>query len=261
MKLTLQVIDCDGMLLARSDGENGVTLVYGREYQPGDRIVLTSDVPGYLVVALEDSIAPAFVYMGGERHEMAVPFGEKRLCYSPKSFTGGMHLLTARCAVPHEVAAHKNVAVNPFDCHENQVLFPHSAANVETRGESVFASRNAIDGINENRGHGHWPYQSWGINRNPDAELRIDFGRPVGVNRAVLTLRADFPHDSWWVSAMLEFSDQSSHTFGLERTEKPQSIDFLSREVTWVVLKQLSKADDESPFPALSQIEIWGNEI
>ena len=68
---------------------------------------------------------------------------------------------------------------------------------METRGEAVFAARNAVDGIYENGAHGSWPYQSWGINRDPNAALTIDFGRAVTVDEIHLTLRADFPHDSW----------------------------------------------------------------
>lgn len=262
MNLTLKIEDTGGHVTAQSTGTDNVALVYAQEYQPGDRIVLETDTPGcYLVVSLEDSIAPAFVYMGGQRHEMTVPFGELRVCYSPKSFAGEMHLLTARCAVRQEVQAYKNVALNPLDCHENKVLFPHSVANVETRGESVFAARNAMDGICENRGHGAWPYQSWGINRNPGAEMRIDFGRAVLVDKAVLTTRADFPHDSWWIGGTLAFSDGSAVTFPLTKTEGAQTVAFAPRKVTWVTLQQLIKADDPSPFPALSQIEVWGTEV
>ena len=63
--------------------------------------------------------------------------------------------------------------------------------NVETRGEAVFAARNAIDGVYENDAHGIWPYQSWGINRDPNAALTLDFGRPVTIDELRLTLRAD----------------------------------------------------------------------
>jgi hypothetical protein len=202
----------------------------------------------------------AIVYMGGLRHVMPVPFGEKRVCYSPKSFAGELHLLSIRRACAREIAAYKNVAQNPLDCHENMVLFPHAYANVETRGESVFAARNAVDGIAANAGHGLWPYQSWGINRDPNAEMRIDFGRAVTVDKAVLTTCADFPHDSWWVSGTLAFSDGGAITFPLIKTNQPQMVDFAPRTVEWAVLCRLIKTNDESPFPALSQIEIWGTE-
>ncbi|MDR1663929.1 MAG: carbohydrate-binding protein [Clostridiales bacterium] len=261
MRLTLKIEDHAGNILAQSDGADSVSLVYGSAYRGGDKIVLESDrQEAFLTVRLEDTMPPALVYMGGCRHEMLIPFEEKRVCYSPKSFTGNIHLLTARLAPAQAVQAYKNLAYNPYDCHENKILFPCSRANVETRGESVFASRNAIDGICENRGHGPWPYQSWGINRNPEAEMRIAFGRHVVVDKAVLTTRADFPHDSYWVSGTLEFSDGSRLAFPLTKTEQPQTVTFSPRAAEWVILKKLIKADDESPFPALSQIEIWGVE-
>ena len=49
-----------------------------------------------------------------------------------------------------------------------------ASANVETRGESVFAARNAIDGVKANRSHGAWPFESWGINRQDDAQLTLE---------------------------------------------------------------------------------------
>ena len=57
-------------------------------------------------------------------------------------------------------------------------------ANVETRGEAVFAARNAIDGIYENDAHGIWPYQSWGINRDPNAALDAGLWPPGHHRRA-----------------------------------------------------------------------------
>ncbi len=262
MLLTLQIENIDGNVLAQNTASDRINLVYTNEYNSGDRIVIESDTANcYLIVQLEDSMPKTFVFMGENRHVMNIPFDEKRVSYSPKSFTGNVHLLTARCATRQEIAMYKNLAFNPFDCHENTCLFPHSYANVETRGEAVFASRNAMDGVYANNSHGAWPYLSWGINRNSDAEMRIDFGRTVNIDKVVLTTRADFPHDSWWVQATMKFSDGSKITFPLTKTEYPQVIEFAPRNVEWAVLCELIKADNESPFPALSQIEIWGNEI
>lgn len=60
----------------------------------------------------------------------------------------------------------------------------------------MFAARNAIDGVVANDSHGRWPYESWGINMQDDAELTLDFGRAVDFDRIVLYTRADFPHDN-----------------------------------------------------------------
>lgn len=190
-----------------------------------------------------------------------MPFGEKRVSYSQKSFAGELHLLTARHATPAELTRYRNLALNPYDSHENRWLCPHAAANVETRGEAVFAARNAIDGIAATAGHGAWPYQSWGINLNPDAEIRLDFGRMVCLDKAVLTTRADFPHDAWWIEGTLAFSSGEAITFPLTKTALPQVVEFAPQNTQWAVLKRLIKSDDPSPFPALSQLELWGYEL
>ncbi len=67
-------------------------------------------------------------------------------------------------------------------------------ANVETRGEAVFAARNAIDGVTVNDAHGEWPYESWGINRREDANMRLEFGsRKVAVTASVFVHKGGFP--------------------------------------------------------------------
>jgi hypothetical protein len=159
-----------------------------------------------------------------------------------------------------EIAARKNLALNPWAAHRFDGAFPFASANVETRGEAVFAARNAIDGYKANDSHGGWPYTSWGINRDPKAALRVDFGRLVELDEAVLYLRADFPHDAWWKEGTLHFSDGSQVMVKLEKTAAGQSFSFPPRKVEWVVLDSLVKADDPSPFPALTQLELWGSE-
>ena len=72
-------------------------------------------------------------------------------------------------------------------------------------GEAVFAARNAIDGVTANLSHGKWPYESWGINQQDDAQMTLDFGRPVDIDKIVLYTRADFPHDNWWESVTFTF--------------------------------------------------------
>ena len=46
-----------------------------------------------------------------------------------------------------------------------------------------------------------------GINQQADAALTIDFGHEVRIDQCALTLRADFPHDSYWQQVTLAFSD------------------------------------------------------
>jgi hypothetical protein len=259
--LSLEIQNAEGTVLeARTDIEQ-VNLVYRQAYGLGDSIVLrSSDVNAYLIIQLEDSMNPSFVYFKGGEYRYAIPFDEKRVSYSPKSFTGDRHVLSARLATREEIDAYKNVAMNPYDQHGNEGCFPHASANVETRGESVFAARNAINGNSANDSHGEWPYESWGINQREDAAITINFGRKVSIDKVSLTLRADFPHDNYWERVTLTFSDGSSEQASLIQTHKPQTIAIQPRVVEWVTLSELIQSSDPSPFPALSQFEVFGKE-
>lgn len=260
--IKLKVLDRDGRTLAAAPPGESVTLVYGGCYQPGDWIALESDgTEMFCQIHLEDSMPPAVVYLPDGSLQYHIPPAEDRSNYSPKSFTGPVHVLQARVLEKAELQTRRNLALNPYDGHDSTGFFPHAKANIETRGEAVFAARNAIDGVFVNWSHGKWPYQSWGINQDPNAEFRLDFGRPVLVDELRLTLRADFPHDSWWEEGTVVFSDGSRETLRLEKAETPQAFPIEPRRVESLILKDLKKAPDLSPFPALTQLEVYGTEI
>ena len=260
--LKLTVSDRSGTVYAEMTGESSVSLLYQAAYRPGDTISLESDSPAgwYAVIQLEDALAQALVYLPDRALTYRIPEEGERIVFSPKTFAGEKHLIRARSAGQEEITARRNLTFNCYDRHGDNGYFPHTSANVETRGEVVFASYNAIDGMYENSSHGKWPYQSWGINRDPAAALRIDFGRPVKIDELRLTLRADFPHDSYWTEATVEFSDGSCEVLSLCKNAAPQRFPITARTVKWLVLKNLVKAEDESPFPALTQFEAWGTE-
>jgi hypothetical protein len=261
VQFTLKVVNASGEVLTHASGDNEAFLVHRAEYREGDSVVVEAAQGGtHIILSLDDAMPPALVYLKGESYALAVPFGEKRRSYSSRSFSGTMHRLAVRAARAHEVAARRNLALNPYDDHANATLFPHGKANVETRGEAVFAARNAMDGEKANDDHGLWPYTSWGINRDPEAALTIDFGRSVRIDEVVFYLRADFPHDAWWESASLTFSDGETITVPLVKTGAAQSFSLKSRVVEWLRIHSLIKAADPSPFPALTQIEVWGTE-
>lgn len=258
--LKLSVLDKNNELIVTEQGEDFVCLVCRREYQEGDHIVLeTSEKDIYIMLQLDDALGAAYNYVIGTV-DYQIPFGEKRISYSPKVFTGDCHYLYAKVADREEIHGYRNLALNPNDQHENTNSFPHAWANVETRGESVFAARNAIDGVCANKGHGQWPYESWGINMQDDAEITVEFGRTVSIDKVELFTRADFPHDNWWKLVTLYFSDGSTIEWSLEKSSEPHTLSFPERKVSWVKLANLIKSDDPSPFPALSQIMIYGKE-
>lgn len=258
--IKIRVISAEGRTLTESrESGDGVSLVHMAAYAIGDQIAVdVGGKAGLYALQLDETLPETVVYLDGTECRFPVPLGEEHVCYSPKAFLGDCHLVTARLATPEEIKARRNLAKNPFDRHGTKGMFPHATANVETRNEAVFAARNAIDGVFENSSHGNYPYSSWGINRDPTAQLKLDFGRPVQLSSLRLTLRADFPHDNWWTAAEVAFSDGSVLQILLSKSVLPQEITFAPKTVEWLVLGKLIKADDPSPFPALTQLEAFG---
>lgn len=255
--------DWDHINKAEAAGEMQTVLAWDGEYRRGDIIEFSGLVPGkFYFVKVDAAIEGSLIYVQTEKIIYTVPFYEKKTSYDPLAFFGNRHYLSIREAYSHEILSYRNLALNPLDQHDVEGVYPHASANVETRGEAVFAARNAIDGCIATRSHGEWPYESWGINRQDDATFRLDFGRPVDIDEIRLYTRADFPHDNWWVRGTLTFSDGCIQTIEMDKhTDEPHIFSDINRkEITWLTLGELIKADDPSPFPALTQIEVYGRE-
>lgn len=242
--------------------EKEVHLFYQKEYEEGDKIQIKVDNPNaHYVIQLDDAIGENLVYLTDTIFTYEVPFGEKRVCFSPKSFSGNSHLLFIRDATEEEITQYRNVCLNKYDInYKESVCYPHANANVETRGESVFAAKNAINGNRANSSHGEWPYESWGINRDDNAKIKVDFGRNILADKILMYTRADFPHDNWWVEVTATFSDGSHIVWELEKRDTAHILYFDKRIIKWVELSNLIKSDDPSPFPALTQLEVYGVE-
>ena len=110
----------------------------------------------------------------------------------------------------------------------------------------------------DNLSHGSYPFASWGINQQKEAQLTIDFGRPVETDWIRLLFRADYPHDSYWEEVTLAFSDGEERVVATTNTACFQEIKFPMKTTQTLTLKCLRKALDSSPFPALTQIEVFG---
>ncbi|WP_156314365.1 DUF7402 domain-containing protein [Lacticaseibacillus camelliae] len=122
----------------------------------------------------------------------------------------------------------------------------------------MFFARNAIDGYVANESHGNFPFQSWGIDQREDAELTVDFGRPVTIDTLILTLRADYPHDTYWTDGTALFSDGSQLPLTMAKTAGPQPYTFAAKTVTWVRLTALKRAQGTEFFPALTELAVIG---
>lgn len=89
----------------------------------------------------------------------------------------------------------------------------------------------------------------------------MKFGRMVEIDKIILYLRADFPHDNWWKSVNFTFSDRSELKMQMEKSMQPHEIDFPAKQVCWLEMGQMVKSEEPSPFPALTQIEVYGREL
>lgn len=233
------------------------------KYQEGDQIVVRVDQPEiYLMVKLDETLDTSLIYLSGNSWSYPISFLPNALAARPKErFAGESHYLSVRIATAEEVDMYQNLALNPHDQKVFTGSYPHADANVETRNDATFFACNAIDGIHANHSHGPYPFQSWGINQQQDAALTVLFGREVELDKVVFTWRADFPHDSYWTRVSLRFSDGTKEVFQTIKTAGPQSFTFKKRRVTAVTFDELIQADDNSPFPALTQIECFGRNV
>ncbi len=260
MQISIALVDRDGRIVYEEKGQDCVSLVADRVYQQGDCVRIHCEAEAFCHVRMDAAVPQALLYLPKGEMSYAIPCGELRNAYAPQAFSGQRHLITVRRAEDYELAAVRNIAHNPLDLHQGTGAYPHVYANAETRGESVFAARNVIDGMLANHGHGEWPYESWGVDIQFDPVITLDFGRSVTVHSMGICLRADFPHDSWWTQATLTLSDGTSRAFSLEKTDAVQRIDIGNHVITWARIEKLIKKDEPAEFPALIEWEMYGTE-
>lgn len=259
--LEIAVYDKEGRLIDTKIGVNLVHLRIKREYLPGDFIKLKLEKNSFYQIFLEPCLGPSVVYAEKEEFCYNIPFGEGRTPYPPSAFSGSFHILEIEKIRIMHGEIH-DLSTNPNDIRGESFVFPHCTANVETRGEAIFAARNTIDGWKETDGHGIWPFTSWGDNEDPEAEIQISFGRIVEVTEAIIYLRADFPHDNYWKQMSLCFSDGSEKKIDLEQTGRGQLFSLPHIHCEWIKMCKLVKDEENpSPFPALSYWQINGREV
>ena len=258
--ITITVRDAAGAMLARAAHESEALLCFDRDYLEGDVIEIESDA-AHLWLQPDVSVLPGEVFLPARRMTWRIPWGEHRLAYRPGAFTEGRHIVSTRVMTAGERVAERCLSRGPADLRGYTVFYPHCIANVQTQGESCFAARHLIDGLGHNTFHGEWPFGSWGIGAREDAWCLLDLGREAVLTRMALTLRADFPHDAYWVRGQAALSDGAVIGFPLEKTGERQFIDLGGRRARWLRLQNLVKSDDPSAFPALRQWEVFGHDF
>lgn len=151
---------------------------------------------------------------------------------------------------------YRNVALNPMDKQDAKKMFPHASSNSECRNTPCFMAICAIDGKKENKGHGG-NFPSWGPEQVKNAWWKVEFGRKIEIDKAVIYIRADFPHDAFWKTATLEFSDGSKEKITFEKTADPQEFKFAKRSAAWMKITDLVQ-DEPLGWCALTEVEVWG---
>ncbi len=248
----------NGQIIASAQGDGEATLLFHGCYEIGDVLRFAGE-SRHVIVQVDQQIRSARVYLPDKQFEYRLPLaGDGLAVYAPNTFFGGTHLLSIRTANDN---AYRNLACNPIDQRGDTDAYPHATANVETRNESVFAARNVIDGEHIATGHGAWPYGSWGIGARTDAELTLDLGREVEIDTLVLYLRADFPHDAYWVQGTVALDDGYEQNFPLEGKAGAQIVFLGKHRIRRLKMSKLIKCDHPSAFPALRQIEVYGTDI
>ena len=261
-ELKIEIRDKFNDVISKRAGNESVSIAYRQSYKAGDKICFVNlSENKYLVIKIDDKLDEALVYVTSDTLEFEIPFGDDAKPYSENTFNGIEHNISARIAKNAEIYSYRNIAENVIDQRGDTTYYPHATANVETRNEAVFAARNVIDGQTANKGHGRWPYESWGTWQREDAEIIVNFGREVEVVKIALYLRADFPHDTYWKSIKIEFSDGTNKTVETMKTSDAQYIRFNKKTIRWIKLLNFKKSDELSDFAALTEVRVYGNDI
>ena len=239
-----------------------IDAVFNGEYREGDKIIIHKTDTEYLALKLDETMAESIVYAPGSKLEYEIPFGELKKGYNKEAFSGTTHRITVYEPTDEVKYGYRNIALNPYDKRGQKRYFPHAYANMVTREAVCFYERNAIDGVCDNSSHGDFPYHSWAGGAREDLEYYIDFGAEVEISEIVFYLRADFPHDTYWKSIDVQFSDKSIETADFSETAEGQKLTLKKPKKTKIIhLTNFKQASFPFSWAALSQIEVYGKYI
>lgn len=260
--MKIKIISNQREVLAEAQGEKSLELTYEKPYQEGDVIVFETKTNQFVKIRIDQRITESILFLPEGTLEYKIPFGIALEAYHPETFKGDKHQILIK-EVDEEIIGHRrNLSLNGLDKRGEVNYFPHTDANIVTRDEPWFESRNTVDGYKDTKGHGAFPYQSWGGGLRDDLEFSLLFGREVLVDEIILYLRADYhlDHDINWHSGVIEFSDGFKMPIEMKKTVEGQSFTFEPRKVTWIKLNHLRR-EISAAFSALTQIEVFGKEV
>jgi len=241
-----------------------IDVCYNGEYEEGDGWCIEAD-SHFVKMKLDETMLCSIVYLPDKTFEFKIPFDRERLyCYAPDAFSGGSHRIVCSEPSDDEIYGEREISLNPHDRHDVDGYFPHAWANSVTNEHPSLFERNAIDGVIRNERHGKYPHHSWGGGAREDLEFEVRFGMEAEVSRVTIFIRADFPHDTYWKEADIEFSDGTVKHIELVKTMDGQSFEFEPVKTDRIRLcgfKQQRLEDGSLSFAALSQIQVYGRYV
>lgn len=240
---------------------NEIVVDYEQSYAEGDTINVKSDTK-FISASFDESQNQSIVYVPDCKFIYPVPYGKALEAYDEASWTKKGHRISIKPVDANEFYAKRNIALNSIDFKDNEMTYPHAFATAVTRNEPVFEAKNSIDGIKENSCHGKYPYQSWAAGAREDMEYMLYFGTNVEVEEIIFYLRADFPHDTYWKSLSVKFSDNKKISMQFEKTAVGQVLSFETPVITdRIILTDFKQITEELSWAALTQIEVIGRYI
>lgn len=240
-------------------------------YKSGDTITIT--LPRgekYLGLTLDNLMGEAIIYVPNGTYTFTVP--SDLTPYNRTFRNGNNKTITARVVGEDELNERHNLALNPYDLtnlsggSNPTGGYPHAITDSNYNNSSEFIVRNAIDGVQANKGHGGYPTQSWGPAQGNNHWMQVDFGREVYMDEVQLVIRADFPHDTYFRSGVLEFYDLNGNrvatrNINIEKTTDKQSFTFEPVEAASVKLTSLTAVDvNGDDWAAITEFEVYGTE-
>jgi hypothetical protein len=193
-----------------------------------------------------------------------------------KAYANTTNYVTIRILTSEELSAKRNLAENAYDYAEKAASqqemsnqYPHASASTEwenSPGQTFFYAKNAIDGFENNRGHGSYPVQSWGPARDPGQWLEIDFGRPVNAEEMGIVIRYDMPHDTYFESAVIQVTyedgttSEQTITIQCVGTEQIFVLDITSEPITKLRLLELI-SHQSGGWAAITEVKVYGSEV
>ena len=244
------------------------TLTLTAEKKPVAGDVVTAQIEGhYLKVSAANIKGEQILYLPDG--VFTYTYASNASVYMPSTFINKPMSFTFSIPTAEELTTRRNLARNSFDATSKTVGFPHAKSNniYDTSGQ--FIERNAIDGYSSNKGHGNYPYESWG----PKATVKstdyflIDFGREVTLDEVVLYLRADGfggsnSHDAYFSTIVFEFSDGTSVTVNPVKDAKAQSFTFDAVKTSSLRLTGfVTDKSGSQGWAAITEIEAYGADI